>query len=201
MAMEKLTNRQREVLAAVRELTGRHGFPPTVRELAEFLEIGPRAAFEHLAALVRKGYLEKEDGRPRALAVAGYVPALELPVVGRVAAGPPITALEEAEETMAVDRSLGAAEGDFLLRVKGDSMDGEHIIDGDMVIVRPQPVAENGAVVVALVGDEATVKRMYVRGDRIILRAANPAYADLVLGEEEDVAVIGRVVGVIRRYK
>jgi repressor LexA len=69
------------------------------------------------------------------------------------------------------------------------------------VIVRPQPVAENGAVVVVLVGDEATVKRMYLRGDRVILRAANPTYADLVLGEEEDVAVIGRVVGVIRRYK
>jgi repressor LexA len=199
--MEELTSRQREALAAVRELTAARGFPPTVRELARHLEVGPRTAFEHLAALVRKGYLAKDDGRPRSLSIAGYEPALELPLAGRVAAGPPILAIEEIEGSVAVDRSLGAAAGDFVLRVRGDSMEGDHIVEGDLVIVRPQPVAENGAVVVALVGDEATVKRMYLRSGRVILRAANPAYPDLVLGEDEDVAVIGRVVGVMRRFK
>ena len=201
--MEKLTERQQEVLDAVRELTGRHGFPPTVRELAAFLEVGPRAAFEHLAALVRKGYLDKEDGRPRALSVPGMLAAqagVELPILGRVPAGPPILALEEREGTMTVDRTLGGAAGDFILRVKGDSMEGEHIVEGDMVIVRPQAVADNGALVVALVNGEATVKRLYLREGKVILRAANPAYADIVAAAG-DVAVVGRVVGIMRRYK
>jgi len=198
--MEKLTARQAEVLAAVRELSAARGWPPTVRELARRLGIGPRAAFEHLAALVRKGYIEKEEGRPRALAPAGKTPALELPLLGRVAAGPPILALEERGETVAVDRATGAAAGDFVLRVRGDSMVGEHILDGDLVIVRPEAAAENGALVVALVGEEATVKRMYLRDKKVVLRAANPAYADLVLGADAGVAVIGRVVGVMRRY-
>jgi len=198
--MEKLTARQAEVLAAVRELSAARGWPPTVRELGRRLGIGPRAAFEHLAALVRKGYIEKEEGRPRALAPAGKTPALELPLLGRVAAGPPILALEERGETVAVDRATGAAAGDFVLRVRGDSMVGEHILDGDLVIVRPEAAAENGALVVALVGEEATVKRMFLRDKKVVLRAANPAYADLVLGADAGVAVIGRVVGVMRRY-
>lgn len=202
--MEKLTARQQEVLDAVRELTTRRGWPPTVRELAAFLEIGPRAAFEHIAALVRKGYLDKEEGRPRAIHVPGMMSlqeGVELPIIGRVAAGPPILALEEREGTMTVDRTMAAAQGDFILRVKGDSMEGDHIVEGDLVIVRPQPVAENGAIVVALVAGEATVKRMYLRAGKVILRASNPRYADLVIGEDEGVAVVGRVVGVIRRYK
>lgn len=199
--MEKLTKRQQEVLAALKELTTDRGYPPTVRELAQYLEIGPRAAFDHLVALIRKGYVEKGDGRPRALVTTDYDPAIELPIVGRVAAGPPILAIEEVEGTVQVDRSMGGAEGDFLLRVKGDSMEGDHIVEGDLVMVRPRPVAENGALVVALVNGEATVKRMYLRGDKMILRASNPAYADIVIGPEENVAVIGRVVGVLRRYK
>lgn len=199
--MERLTARQEEVLAAVKEMTAERGWPPTVRELARRLGIGPRAAFEHVAALVRKGYLEKEEGRPRALAPAGKTPALELPLLGRVAAGPPILAIEEREGTVAVDRERsGARPGDFVLRVRGDSMVGEHILDGDLVIVRPQTVAENGALVVALVGEEATVKRLYLRDGKVILRAANPAYADLIVGADEGVAVIGRVVAVMRRY-
>lgn len=199
--MERLTGRQEEVLAAVKEMTAERGWPPTVRELARRLGIGPRAAFEHVAALVRKGYLEKEEGRPRALAPAGKTPALELPLLGRVAAGPPILAIEEREGTVAVDRERsGARPGDFVLRVRGDSMVGEHILDGDLVIVRPQTVAENGALVVALVGEEATVKRLYLRDGKVILRAANPAYADLIVGADEGVAVIGRVVAVMRRY-
>ncbi len=199
--MEKLTARQEEVLAAVKELTAERGWPPTVRELARRLGVGPRAAFEHLAALVRKGYIDKEEGRPRALAAAGKTPTLELPLLGRVAAGPPILALEEREGTVAVDRERsGARPGDFVLRVRGDSMVGEHIVDGDLVVIRPEPTAESGALVAALVGEEATVKRMYLRDGKVVLRAANPAYADLVVGADAGVAVIGRVVSVMRRY-
>jgi repressor LexA len=197
--MERLTERQQEALDAVAELTARHGWAPTVRELAAFLEVGPRAAFEHLAALVRKGYLAKGDGRPRALAPAAWRPTLELPIVGRVAAGPPILALEEREGTLAVDRSFVGASGDFILRVKGDSMEGDHIMEGDLAIVRPGPVTTNGALVVALVDGEATVKRLFLRGSKVILRASNPRYADLVAAAGE-VAVVGRVVGVMRRY-
>jgi repressor LexA len=203
--MEQLTERQAEVLAHVREFIAERGYPPTVRELGARLGgMGPRAVHDHLRALERKGYITRAEGRPRAMTVPGTArPAdtVTLPILGRIAAGPPILAAEEREGELAVDRSLVRGEGDFLLRVRGDSMVGEHIVDGDLVIVRPQPVAEGGALVAALLGDEATVKRLvHLPDGRTVLRAANPAYPDIPLDEDSSVAIVGLVVGVIRRF-
>jgi len=203
--MEQLTERQAEVLAHVRDFIAEHGYPPTVRELGEVLGgMGPRAVHDHLKALERKGYIARAEGRPRAISVAGAARSAEtvmLPILGRIAAGPPILAVEEREGELAVDRSMARGAGEFLLRVRGNSMIEEHIVDGDLVLVRPQPVAENGALVAALLGDEATVKRLVRRPDgQMVLRAANPAYEDIPLDESSNAAVVGLVVGVIRRF-
>ncbi len=208
--MERLTARQQEVLDIIRNFIGLHGYPPTVRELGEVLKMGPRAVHDHLKALERKGYIEREEGLPRAISFPGERTSaisnrvtlsgefVELPVLGRIAAGAPLLAQENYDETMVVDRSLTTGGGDFLLRVIGDSMIDDHIVEGDLVIVRPQSVADPGSIVAALIGNDATVKRYLVRDGKPLLRAANENYDDIKLNEEA--SIIGLVVGVIRRF-
>lgn len=208
--MERLTARQQEVLDIIRNFIGLHGYPPTVRELGEVLKMGPRAVHDHLKALERKGHIEREEGLPRAISFPGERTGaisnrvtlsgefVELPVLGRIAAGAPLLAQENYDETMVVDRSLTTGGGDFLLRVIGDSMIDDHIVEGDLVIVRPQSVADPGSIVAALIGNDATVKRYLVRDGKPLLRAANESYDDIKL--DEDASIIGLVVGVIRRF-
>jgi repressor LexA len=208
--MEGLTARQQEVLDIIRNFIGLNGYPPTVRELGEVLKMGPRAVHDHLKALERKGFIEREEGLPRAISFPGErTPAIsnrvtlsgefvELPVLGRIAAGAPLLAQENYDETMVVDRSLTSGGGDFLLRVIGDSMIDDHIVEGDLVVVRPQSVADPGSIVAVLIGNDATVKRYLVRDGKPLLRAANEEYPDIEL--DESAAIIGLVVGVIRRF-
>ena len=216
--MEGLTQRQGEVYRAVVDWIEANGQPPTVRELAGVLSVGPRAVFDHLQALIRKGYLRSKPGLSRGLEVVGErggmaVSSRALPIIGRVAAGVPLLAEENWEGALSLDRSLLPPADCFLLRVTGDSMTGAHILDGDLVVVRPTETAEEGQIVVALLGEEATVKRFSRRGKVPTLLPENPAYQPIVLdgtgGEDGrtggevrrtggEVRIIGRVVGLIR---
>ena len=211
--MRELTDRQQEVLGFIRAFTVRHGVPPTVREIGSKFRVTPRAAFDHLRALERKGALQRRAsaGRTsRALTVAGAAPARRyhpVPVLGRIAAGSPLLAEENREGDLPVAPSAlpGGAEDVFALRVRGDSMINAHICDGDLVVVRRQASAQPNDIVVALVGAggeaEATVKRFFRDGERVVLKPEHPTMAPIVIDpREHEVRVLGKVVGVVRGF-
>jgi len=211
--MRELTPRQREVLNFIRTFTARHGVPPTVREIGARFHVTPRAAFDHLRALERKGALQRRAsvGRTsRALTIAGSTapsPYRPVPVLGRIAAGAPLLAEENREGDLPVAASAlpGGGEDVFALRVRGESMIDAHICDGDLVLVRRQDSAQPRDIVVALVGDggqtEATVKRFLRDGDSIVLKPEHPTMAPIVVDpREHEVRVLGKVVGVLRGF-
>lgn len=200
--MDDLTRRQQQVLACIDDHIERNGYPPTLREIADHLGIsGTLGVMKHLQALEKKGYIEKEPGSSRGIRLAGRTGSgFALPLVGRVAAGTLQPALEEIEEYVSVDRSR-ARRDDFLLRVRGDSMIEAGILDGDLVQVRPQQTAQDGEIVVALVGDEATLKRFHHEGDRIRLQPENGKMEPIIVEPHDgDVAIVGRVVGLFRQF-
>jgi repressor LexA len=198
--MEELTPRQRQVLDFVTGCLDRHGYPPTLREIAAHLGIrGTLGAAKHLDALERKGLIRKSPGSSRGLALTGRgAPAVSLPVVGTVRAGAPQPALEEIEGYFAVDPEHRRG-GAFFLRVKGDSMIGVGILEGDLALIRPQPTAANGEVVVALLDGEATLKRFFREPDHIRLQPENPALEPIVVRPGDgEVMLVGKVVGLYR---
>ena len=207
--MKELTNRQREVLAFIRSFADRHGAPPTVREIGERFRFTARAAFDHLRALERKGMLQRRVSAKRVsrtlvpldrAAPRRAAPA-EIPIIGRIAAGTPRLAVESSEGGIPVTAEWFARRGEdvFALRVQGDSMIEAHIVDGDWVVVRRQESAQSGEIVAAMVGDEATVKRLERQGDRVILRPAHPTLKPIVLEPgQADARILGKVVGVVR---
>jgi repressor LexA len=195
-----LTHRQQQVLDFIREATRRDGYPPTVREICTELDLSsPSTVHAHLANLERLGYLHRDPSKPRALELAdGLRPPRPLPLVGRVAAGMPMLAEQNVEEYLDVPSVLRRGDDDFVLRVAGDSMAEAGILDGDFIVVHQQSAAENGEIVVALVEDEATTKRFFKEGDRVRLQPENELYEPIVLAAN-DVTVVGKVVGVLRR--
>jgi repressor LexA len=202
--MEALTKRQRQVLSYIERSIEERGYPPTMREIGEHMSIrSTNGVNDHLKALERKGYIVREDLKSRTLRpVAPASRTLEVPLVGRVAAGLPMLAVENHEDTLRVDRSLvGHAEGVFALRVTGESMILDGILDGDIVFVRQQETARAGEIVVALVDDEATVKRYYPEPDGIRLQPANDTMEPILLRADSglDVRLVGVVVGVFRQ--
>ncbi|MCS7173473.1 MAG: transcriptional repressor LexA [Armatimonadetes bacterium] len=198
--MKTLSRRQREALEFVTRCIRERGVVPSVREVAEHLGLrSPATAQRHLRALVEKGYLRRIPHRMRGLELLqplGSEDVVHLPLVGRVAAGRGAVAEEVIEDFLPVPRNLGWQEGCFLLRVRGDSMVGAGIFDGDLVVVRRQQTALPGDLVVALVEEEATVKRLGVEDGRYLLRAENPAYPPI----REPFRIVGKVVGLLRRY-
>jgi repressor LexA len=154
----------------------------------------------HLAKLEKSGVLRRDPSKPRAIEVlvdrAKRVMAPGVPLVGQVAAGSPILAEENIEEMLEVPAMLGAESGDYGLRVRGDSMRDAGILEGDLVIVRPADEAANGEIIVALLGDEATVKRYFREADAIRLQPENPDYEPIITREAE---ILGRVIGVFRK--
>ena len=211
--MRELTGRQREILNFIRIFTARHGLPPTVREIGARFRVTPRAAFDHLRALERKGALHRRAsaGRTsRALTIAGAPPASAwhaVPVLGRIAAGSPLLAEEnlEGELPVAVSTLPGGGEDVFALRVRGESMIEAHICDGDLVVVRRQDSAQTNDIVVALIGEggeaEATVKRFVRDGDRVVLKPEHPTMPPIVVDPRvHRVRVLGKVVGVLRGF-
>jgi repressor LexA len=200
---DKLTARQAEILDYLRnEIDGR-GLPPTIREIGEQFGIrSTKGVEDHLAALERKGHIRRERGKSRAIEVSDR-PDLRgarlVPLIGRIAAGAPILAVENHDGTFVLDEALVGPGDTFLLRVVGDSMQDASILDGDLVVVRSQETAHNGDIVAARVGEEATVKRFHRDAGGIQLLPENQAYEPIRITEEDDFHVLGRVVGVIRQ--
>jgi repressor LexA len=202
-AIEALTDSQRRTLRLVREFIARHQFPPTTQELAVLLGIASASAHEQLNQLVRKGYLRREPRKARGLTVVRDAedPPAELvavPLVGTVQAGLPVLAEENIVGEVLVEGHVVRSGSCFALRVAGDSMAGAGISDRDVVIVRQQPIAESGDIVVALLDGEATVKRLSIQGPRIELCPENPRFRPLPVAADSDFRVLGKVVGVRR---
>ena len=198
--MEGLTRRQEQVLDFIRESVRVNGYPPTVREICSKLGLSsPSTVHAHLANLERLGLIKRDPTKPRALDVVGaFRPPRPLPLVGRVAAGVPILAEENIEELVDVPAFLRRDDDDFVLRVNGESMVGAGIFDGDYIVVHAQDEAQNGDIVVALVGDEATTKRFYNEGRTVRLQPENESFEPIVVNADE-VDLVGRVVGVLRQ--
>jgi repressor LexA len=224
-----LTDRQLEVLRFIAREIDERGYPPTIREIGEALDIrSTNGVNDHLKALERKGFLSRDPIKSRALiptsaahnvlggdaAPRGKVlpfPApkpgsrmVEIPIIGRVAAGQPILAQERIEDTVQVDSFLlGTNKKVYGLKVQGDSMIGDGILPGDYVFVKKQLQADDGEIVVAMIDDEATVKRMYREGKRIRFQPSNPRMAPIYVAEEDfrSTMIIGVVVGVYRKIQ
>jgi repressor LexA len=197
-----LTKRQQEIFEFVKRYVGEHGYPPTVRDIGKAIGLTSSSTVHaHLANLEKLGLLKRDPTKPRALEVLvdkarSAVSPGGLPLVGQVAAGSPVLADENIEEYVPVPGIAGGDEGEFVLKVKGDSMVNAGILEGDHVIVRKQDTAKNGEIVVALVGDEATVKRFFREPEHVRLQPENDTMEPILT---RDVKLLGRVVGVCRR--
>jgi len=205
--MHELTRRQREILGFIKTFTQRHDVPPTVREIGARFHFTPRAAFDHLRALERKGHLRRRAtaGRSsRNLTLVERAPATrEVPVYGRIAAGEPLFAEQNLEGTLPVGVEWLASKGEevFALKVRGDSMINAHIVEGDLVLVRRQQSAELGEIVVALLDNEATVKRFARQGEAIVLKPEHPTMAPILVRQgQKDFKILGKVVGLVRGF-
>lgn len=198
--MPTLTSRQRQTYEFIVAYLERHGFAPTLQEIAVHLDVqGNLGVLRHLSALEKKGYLRRAAGRSRGIVLVDNFSPHSLPLIGAVAAGPLSEALENIEEYLHVDPSLIKGAGSFILRVKGDSMIDAHIMDGDMAVVRPQTTAENGDIIVAMVNDDATLKRFFKENGHVRLQPENPYLAPIILtAGDGEMAIIGKVTGIIR---
>jgi repressor LexA len=196
-----LTKRQKEIFDFIRRYGSKYGYPPTVREIGKAVGLHSSSTVHaHLSNLEKVGLLRRDPTKPRAIELLvdrakRAVRSQGLPLVGQVAAGEPVLAEENIEEYLDVPTVVGGEHGDYVLRIKGDSMRDAGILEGDYVVVRQADDAKNGEIVVALIEDEATVKRFYREKDRVRLQPANKAYKPI---RTRDAKVLGRVVGVFR---
>lgn len=194
--MKPIGSSQKAILEFVRGYTSAHNYPPTVREIAGSLDLAVSTVHEHLSHLRSKGLLRHEPGRSRSLCFSGKPEVVELPFIGEIAAGRPVLAVEELKDWIPLPKDFIRG-GDFVIRVKGNSMMGEGIHDGDHVVIHKQPAAQDGEIVAALIEEEVTLKKFYKKKDHILLKAANPHYEDLKF---KQVKILGKVVGLLRRY-
>ncbi|MEH7402773.1 transcriptional repressor LexA [Gottfriedia acidiceleris] len=214
--MNKLSKRQAEILAYIKDEVKIKGYPPSVREIAEAVGLASSSTVHgHLERLEQKGYIRRDPTKPRAIEILGetatvvnevqasyseiYNDIINIPVIGKVTAGIPITAVENVEEYFPLPTSVAPSnEQVFMLRVEGDSMINAGILNGDLVIVKKQFTAENGEIVVAMTEDsEATVKRFYKESDHFRLQPENDALFPILL---KQVSILGKVIGVYRTY-
>ena len=202
-----LTERQQAILDFINEYVQENGFPPSVREIGSNFGVYPATVQDHISALQRKGYLQKKPFQSRTLSVSSssrraLADGTAIPIVGRVAAGMPLLAQENIDEMIQLPKEWAPA-GAFLLKVQGNSMEGAHILNGDYVLVHPQETAANGEIVVALIGDEATVKRFYRSERGITLKPENPKFLPIQIERNEAASfkLVGKVMGVLRVMK
>jgi len=199
LAERATTQRQQSILRVIRQYTNERGYPPSVREIGERVGLSSSSTVQsHLKTLERRGLIFRDPTKPRALRSDGPAApeTLTMPIIGKVAAGVPITAQENIEGEFVLPSSFARHSDSFMLRVSGDSMIDAAILDGDLLLIAPQRSANNGEIVVAIIEDEATVKRFYKETGRIRLQPENanmePIYAD-------DVTIVGRVEAVVRK--
>ena len=196
-----LTKRQQEIFDFVKRYVGEHGYPPTVRDIGKAIGLTSSSTVHaHLGNLERLGLLRRDPTKPRAIEVLvdkakSLIQPSGLPLVGQVAAGQPILAEENIEDYVQVPPIAGGEDGEYVLRVRGESMKDVGILEGDYVVVRPQETASDGEIVVALVGEEATVKTFYREADHIRLQPENPNHEPI---RSRDVKILGRMVGLLR---
>jgi repressor LexA len=203
-----LTKRQQEIFDFIRKYSARYGYPPTVRDIGKAVGLASSSTVHaHLANLEKIGLLRRDPSKPRAIelldravgnavdSVRNIVTSGGLPLVGSVAAGQPILAEENIEEYITVPEIAGGTDGEYILRVRGDSMKNAGILEGDFVVVRRQDTANDGDIVVALVGEEATVKRFFRESDHVRLQPENETMEPI---RSREVRLMGRVVGVFR---
>jgi repressor LexA len=202
--MKELTKRQKEVLSFIAIHINKHSYPPTIRDIAEHFTISVKGAYDHVAALKRKNCLKQDGNRSRTMALTGDKEdensklLAKIPVVGTVAAGIPILSEENWEGTLTLHKSLLKKNRVyFALKIRGDSMTGAGIMDGDMAVIEKQSVVKNGEIAVAVVDEAVTLKRFYKESSRIRLQAENPAYKPIYC---QEVRIIGRLAQIIRHY-
>jgi repressor LexA len=205
--VEALGPRQKKILEYILSTVQGRGYPPSVREIADAVGLAsPSTVHAHLEALQKKGYLRKDATKPRAIQIS-YAPGMgpaestdgirHVPLLGRIAAGAPIQAVEEVEDVLPLPASIVGDGTFFMLRVKGDSMHDAGIHDGDMVVIRKQDDATSGSIVAALLEDEATIKTLVRQGSKTILRPENAAYAPIEV-DGENSRILGQVVALLR---
>ena len=205
---KKLTARQQEIYDFIARVIRNQGYPPTIREIMEAFGIASTNGVRTtLSALEKKGYIRRTAKLSRSIELTDYQDASlsgdvrEVPVIGRVAAGEPILAMENIESTLAVDAGFVPRGDVFALKVEGDSMRDAGILDGDFVLARHQESAHQGEIVVAVIGEEATVKRYYREGSRVKLMPENEAYQPIVVGKsQESFRIAGKIVGLMRSF-
>jgi repressor LexA len=200
--MKGVTKRQDEVLDFIKEFLLRNKFPPTIREIANHFEISVKGAYDHVKALEKKGFIDRNQNRSRAIEILvdndEESLMVSVPIIGRVAAGVPITSVENQDGAVLLSQDFLGKGVHFALKVKGDSMTGAGILDGDLAVIRHQVTAENGEIVVAQIDDDAvTLKRFFKERSRVKLQAENPAYNPIYA---QGVRILGKLVSVIRRY-
>jgi repressor LexA len=198
-----LTKRQKEIFDFIRKYAAKTGYPPTVREIGKAVGLHSSSTVHaHLANLEKIGLLKRDPSKPRAIellfekAKRTVRPSYELPLIGQVAAGEPILAEENIDEYLEIPDVIGGEDGDYILQIRGESMKNAGILEGDYVVVRPSDDADNGEIVVALIGEEATVKRIFRESDHIRLQPENDEMDPILTTEAR---VLGRVVGVFRK--
>lgn len=196
-----INNRQKQILKHIKDTLRSKGYPPSVREIGEAVGLSSSSTVHgHLAKLEELGFIKRDPTKPRAIDVLDEAPWRQksltpIPLIGKVTAGQPILAIENIEETYPLPTELVGEAETFMLTVQGDSMINAGILDGDLIIVRVQRSAYNGDIIVAMIDEEATVKRFYKEHDRIRLQPENPAYEPIF---SRDVTILGKVIGVFR---
>jgi len=202
--MEDLTGKQEQVLKFLIDFNAEHGFPPTIRELCEHFGFKSlNTAHFHLRSLEKKRYIQIHPGKGRGITLpeAHRLSERKIPIVGRIAAGTPILALENIEEHLGIDKGFFGAEKSFAVQVKGNSMVDAHIQEGDYVIIKIQNQAQNGDIVAALIDDEVTLKYFYRTKKQIRLKSANPRYPMLIFkkGDTRSFRILGVMAGLVRK--
>jgi repressor LexA len=203
--MKEPTKRQEEVLTFIAEYIQEHAYPPTIREIADYFSISVKGAHDHVTALKKKGVIKQEDKRSRTMELLRGEPDesgfLEIDILGTAAAGKPILSAENKDGSIRLAKSLLKKNRDyFALRVRGDSMEGVGIMDGDTAVIEKQDAVRNGEIALVMLNEAVTIKTFYRESARIRLQPENPKYSPIYCSSDEDVRVLGRVAHVFRSY-